>query len=465
MGQRSSCAPREGAGRRGALQREEGERVSVYALCRLKSLQLSVEGVRALGLPGGGSPVDQSAGGPALFVFGDFNFRWAPPPAVLCYAVQCYAMLRYAMLCAPPPARRLARAALYRRSVRRSPPRPPPRTLTRPSAARRRLNQPSVLSFLCGDAALAEARELKKGDTAELSAPGGADGPRVKLASKSFKLEPKITVLQRHDEFRRCDTELLEYCRQAPRPLHELPIAFPPSYMYLPEGGPAKGEVREVQLSGEKRAHDAIDGGAQAPEPVSTRDVAKRVIQNEQQERAVPLTALQSTPQSIERKVVRIARPVGRSLGIGRDDEATGLEMAHESAAAAGGRLRRLRPGRQRGGDRGDGGGGHAVHAGAGLGDDAFFTHAPRQQDLADAVVNLVGAGVVQRFALEVDLGAAAELGQAFGVVQRAWPSDVVALEVGKFFIEGRIELGRFVFAGQVEDQRHQGFRHVAAAE
>jgi hypothetical protein len=94
-----------------------------------------------------------------------------------------------------------------------------------------------------------------------------------------------------------------------------------------------------------------------------------------------------------------------------------------------------------------------------------FFAHAPRQQDLADAVVDLVRAGVVQLFALEVDLGAAAELGQAFSEIQRAWASDVVALEVGQFFVESRINLGRFVFAGQFEDQRHQGFGDVAAAE
>ena len=74
-------------------------------------------------------------------------------------------------------------------------------------------------------------------------------------------------------------------------------------------------------------------------------------------------------------------------------------------------------------------------------------------------------AGVVQLFALEVDLGAAAELGQALGEVQRAWATDVVALEVGQFFVECRIDLGRFVFTGQLEDQRHQGFGDVAAAE
>ena len=57
---------------------------------------------------------------------------------------------------------------------------------------------------------------------------------------------------------------------------------------------------------------------------------------------------------------------------------------------------------------RGDGGGGDAVLAGAGLGDDARLAHAPGEQDLAEAVVDLVAAGVVELVALEVDLGAAA---------------------------------------------------------
>ncbi|MNU28796.1 hypothetical protein D3C71_172400 [compost metagenome] len=105
------------------------------------------------------------------------------------------------------------------------------------------------------------------------------------------------------------------------------------------------------------------------------------------------------------------------------------------------------------------------MHAGAGLGDDAFLAHAPCQQDLADAVVNLVRAGVVQLFALEINLCAAAELGQAFSEIQRTRTADVITLEVGQFFFERRIFLGRFVFAGQIEDQRHQGFRHVAATE
>ncbi len=113
----------------------------------------------------------------------------------------------------------------------------------------------------------------------------------------------------------------------------------------------------------------------------------------------------------------------------------------------------------------GHGGGGHAVHAGAGLGDDALLAHTPGQQDLADAVVDLVRAGVVEVFALEEDLRAAAVLGQALGEVQRAGAADVVALEVGQFFGEFGVLLGLFVFGGQLVDQRHQGFGDVLAAE
>jgi hypothetical protein len=50
---------------------------------------------------------------------------------------------------------------------------------------------------------------------------------------------------------------------------------------------------------------------------------------------------------------------------------------------------------------RGDGGGRGAVLAGAGLGDDALLAHAAREQGLAEAVVQLVGAEVVEVLPLE----------------------------------------------------------------
>src|SRR5690606_5166959 len=68
-------------------------------------------------------------------------------------------------------------------------------------------------------------------------------------------------------------------------------------------------------------------------------------------------------------------------------------------------------------------------------------------------------------FALEVDFRAAAEFGQALGEIQRVRATDVIALEVGQLLKEFRVGLGGFVFAVQVENQRHQGFCNVAATE
>ena len=47
---------------------------------------------------------------------------------------------------------------------------------------------------------------------------------------------------------------------------------------------------------------------------------------------------------------------------------------------------------------------GHAVLSGAGLGDQFLFPHIFGQQTLAHTVVELVGAGVVEIFALEINL-------------------------------------------------------------
>ena len=66
---------------------------------------------------------------------------------------------------------------------------------------------------------------------------------------------------------------------------------------------------------------------------------------------------------------------------------------------------------------RRDGRRGHAVLAGAGFGDDAGLAHAPRQEDLTEAVVDLVRAGVVQLIALEIDLRAAEMLRQPLGKI------------------------------------------------
>jgi autotransporter-associated beta strand protein len=108
------------------------------------------------------------------------------------------------------------------------------------------------------------------------------------------------------------------------------------------------------------------------------------------------------------------------------------------------------------------------VLAGAGFGDDAFFAEAFGEQDLAEGVVDLVGAGVEQVLALEVDFGAAEFFGPAFGEIERGRAADVVVQQVVELGLERGI-----VFGGALgrrrsrvpERVRHQGFRDEHAAE
>ncbi len=61
--------------------------------------------------------------------------------------------------------------------------------------------------------------------------------------------------------------------------------------------------------------------------------------------------------------------------------------------------------------EMGAGGGGRdAMLAGAGFGDHALLAHAQREQALADRVVDLVSAGVIEVFAFEPNLRPAALL-------------------------------------------------------
>ena len=91
---------------------------------------------------------------------------------------------------------------------------------------------------------------------------------------------------------------------------------------------------------------------------------------------------------------------------------------------------------------------GDAMHAGAGLGDDARFAHAARKQRLADGVVDLVRAGVVEVLALEVDLRPAQQLRPALGVVHRARAPDVVLQVVAEFRLERGIA-ARLLIGGE----------------
>ncbi len=113
---------------------------------------------------------------------------------------------------------------------------------------------------------------------------------------------------------------------------------------------------------------------------------------------------------------------------------------------------------------RGDGGGGDAVLARAGFGDDARLAHAPGEQDLADAVVDLVRAGVEEVFALEINLRAAQFAGEAFGEVKRRGPAAEFSEVVFELALELRVLLRAEVLGLQLLQRVHQRLRHVTAA-
>src|ERR1700730_13966289 len=109
------------------------------------------------------------------------------------------------------------------------------------------------------------------------------------------------------------------------------------------------------------------------------------------------------------------------------------------------------------------------------LGDDAGFAHPAGEKNLAEHIVDLVRAGVVQLLALEVDFCAAwptgscgflADIaGHPLGVIERARTSGIMGKQIVEFGLESRIRLGGVVVFLEIEDQRHQGFGHDPAAE
>ena len=73
----------------------------------------------------------------------------------------------------------------------------------------------------------------------------------------------------------------------------------------------------------------------------------------------------------------------------------------------------------------------------AGFGDDLFLAHFFGQQDFADAVIDFMRAGMVQVFALEVNLCAIRhQIGEIFRVVNRGWTTDVGFLQALHFIFK-----------------------------
>ena len=112
----------------------------------------------------------------------------------------------------------------------------------------------------------------------------------------------------------------------------------------------------------------------------------------------------------------------------------------------------------------GDGGGGDAVLARASLGNNARFAHALRQKNLAHCIVDLVRAGVVEVFTLEINFRAAEFARQAFGKVERRGTADKFLEVIGKLALEFRVMLRAEIFGLKLLQWMHQRLGHVTSA-
>ena len=103
--------------------------------------------------------------------------------------------------------------------------------------------------------------------------------------------------------------------------------------------------------------------------------------------------------------------------------------------------------------------------AGAGFGNHAALAHPQGQQGLPERVVDFVGAGVIQIFALQINLCPADVLAQPLGMIQRRRSADIMLEQVVQFAVEGIVAASGIVGRGQFLEGGGQCFRDVAAAE
>ena len=95
----------------------------------------------------------------------------------------------------------------------------------------------------------------------------------------------------------------------------------------------------------------------------------------------------------------------------------------------------------------------------AGFGDDSPFAKPYGEQRLADAIVDLVRPGVIQIFALQIDLRTAQLRRPALGVIDRAGSPDVVLELTLELRQEVAILAITFVGVAQFIERMDQRFR------
>ena len=110
------------------------------------------------------------------------------------------------------------------------------------------------------------------------------------------------------------------------------------------------------------------------------------------------------------------------------------------------------------------GGGGHAVLAGTGLGDDALLAHPPREQRLAEHVVDLVRPGVREVFALQQHAHAEA-FREPVTLGDRSGTARVRREELGELGAERVVAPRLAEVAFEVDERGHQRLGNEPTAE
>ena len=100
----------------------------------------------------------------------------------------------------------------------------------------------------------------------------------------------------------------------------------------------------------------------------------------------------------------------------------------------------------------------------AGFGNDAFLPHPHGKQCLADGVVDLVRAGVIKVFTLEINLRAAVSLGEPPGKIQSARPANELCQVLIKLSVEFRVDDRRAIFLFQLLQRADQRFGNERSA-
>ena len=107
---------------------------------------------------------------------------------------------------------------------------------------------------------------------------------------------------------------------------------------------------------------------------------------------------------------------------------------------------------------------GDSVLSRAGFGDDAALPHAHGQQALAEAVVDLVRAGMEQVFALDVDARSAQMLGQPRSKLQRSRAAGKILEQGVQFSLETRVLTRLLVGALEFLERRNERLGNVTSA-